>query len=786
MKRIFPFLLGILLIAGCNKPYLNVDPTNLTFAFKGGERDVTVSANNAWTATVSGDGITVSPMSGAGDATVTVSVPMVGASGTVSGTITFQSEGLTVTVNVKQDKESDLAIIKRVLNDFENATGYRPEQEYKSGELRLWIWKTDALKGEIPESFGDLGEMLVEVIFDAAGLVGTLPDSFRKMTKLRKLIIRYTGMTSLPDVFGDMKELNDVHIIDNEEMTGSLPESLGSSPALESLVVYGNSFTGDLPASWGKLGRKLDIGENCLSGVVPDSFLAANDSEWLMMNVLWQKEGFGFDLSSLDFHGWQWWPKDQIQDIDGNSFSFDDVIKKNKYTVYIFWADWCPFSKELMPQLRDYYNKYHDDGLEVIATIALDSISRWKDLERQRQEVMTKGYDKWYNYYFPLLGETDFYPSKTPTAEVYDSNGMIVFSSQYKYPDPFRDRFGKTASTDLIPFLETLFGPAEEPDPYISTDYSMDGKYLTLQQASVGKGINLVFMGDAYVDREMTWTYETVLKDAVEEFFSIEPYKSFRDRFNVYIVYAVSPKGQIGNGNVTALSTAFGGGTYVQCDDEKCFDYALGIPGITGRENLTVCVLANTKRSCGTTSLYESLQSGIAVCSSIGNNRELFGSTVRHEMGGHGFAFLADEYSQSSSAAPADHIAYYNRLYDSYGWFANVDFTKDPAKIRWSAFLSDNRYKDDVGIFEGGALYSKGTYRPTSNSIMNMNMGDYNAPSRWAIYQRIMKLSGETPTFEAFLQYDEVNRRSGGGIRPPLKAVANRHIERGAPPVIVR
>lgn len=96
--------------------------------------------------------------------------------------------------------------------------------------------------------------------------------------------------------------------------------------------------------------------------------------------------------------------------------------------------------------------------------------------------------------------------------------------------------------------------------------------------------------------------------------------------------------------------------------------------------------------------------------------------------------------------------------FEKYGWYANVDFTSDPEKVHWSAFLSDDRYKDEVGIFEGGALYSKGVWRPTQNSMMNEDAEYFNAPSRWAIYQRIMKLSGEECSFEKFLEYDKVNR----------------------------
>ena len=35
--------------------------------------------------------------------------------------------------------------------------------------------------------------------------------------------------------------------------------------------------------------------------------------------------------------------------------------------------------------------------------------------------------------------------------------------------------------------------------------------------------------------------------------------------------------------------------------------------------------------------------------------------------------------------------------------------------------------------------------------------GYFNAPSRWAIYQRIMKLAGEECKFEDFLAYDKKN-----------------------------
>ena len=42
--------------------------------------------------------------------------------------------------------------------------------------------------------------------------------------------------------------------------------------------------------------------------------------------------------------------------------------------------------------------------------------------------------------------------------------------------------------------------------------------------------------------------------------------------------------------------------------------------------------------------------------------------------------------------------------------------------------------------------------------MMNQNVEFFNAPSRWAIYKRIMELSGGTATFSKFLEYDAINR----------------------------
>ena len=664
-----------------------------------------------------------------------------------------------------------------------------------NGRIERLLFNKFGLKGEIPESLGELTELEEFYLSDEKGITGCLPDSFRNLTKLKTLSIDNTSMTSLPDLFEGMKELNYVFIFYNKQMTGPLPESLGNSEKLQTFTLPDNAFTGTIPASWARLldGETTQLQWNHLSGEIPGTILQAKGEQlaWRLAHILQQEEGYGFDISNIDIPGY--WPKGNVTGFDGKSFTFAEVVSQNEYTVYLNWATWCPYSAVLMPSVKEYYEKYRQDGLEIIATVWHPENHDFSDSEKALEEktIYEKGYDQWYNFFYkPYYGVMSIC-HLVPTAEVYDKNGNVLFSSVYFMPDPVRKRYGsyegeKSAFDDLIPFLETLLGPADAP-VYESNDFSQDGKVLTLQKASVGKGINIVFLGDGYSDKDMAagGVYETLMQQAMDEFFAIEPYKTFRNRFNVYAVKAVSKHDRIGEGYTTALGSTFGNGTEVKGDLTKCYEYALKVPGITDTKNLLIPVMVNTRRNAGTAYMSESLQSSVAFFSSFGNHSDAFSAILQHEAGGHGFAFLADEYVSYDNAVPAEIVDEYNRLYNAYGWYSNVDFTNNPSKIRWSAFLSDTRYEKEVGVYEGGALYSSGVWRPSANSMMNEDAPYFNAPSRWAIYKRIMELSGETASFDKFLEYDAVNR--GNKVSP--KALQTRptgKAHHSAPPTVIR
>ena len=903
MKRFLSFLavLGLVLTQACKpetpvEPTLSVSPNSLSFAAEGGSQTINVSAGQAWTASVTGAGFSISPSSGKGNGTVTVTAKEATSTESVSGSVTFKSESLSATVSLSQagktptektvltvgepnmvpaeggsvllpveyntdytveveaSAKSWITIIRTravsngqielsiAKNEGNERTGkitvtdkrgdispievtiVQPQNEmvaiyaildkvYEALDGRYWrvawvpgeTWpgfiyddendrislsfQSLGLKGEIPECIGELGDRLYSLSIDQEpGLTGTLPDSFRNLTGLDYLNIRGTGMTSLSDVFSGLTALNTVQITGNDSMTGPLPESLGSSPALTKLHVGSNRFTGGLPESWAKHADILYAFNNCLTGKVTPFFADKEKAKAFVVNGnLWQKDGYGFDISDVEIPGCKSWPEYEpdgqktVENFDGKTFTFEDVIAKNKYTLYLSWTPWDPYSRWMMPALKDLYEKCHQDGFEIIATVKVDQdFSPWWDKEGIKATVQEKGYDQWYNFHWWASAGI---PMTVPTAEVYDSEGNVLFSSFSDYPDPVRNRFGRTASTELIPFLESVL----KPKTYESTDYSKDGAVLTLQTATVGNGVNVVFMGDAYTDKDMGagGLYETVMNQAMEEFFSIAPFNAFRDRFNVYAVKVVSKNEKVGSGYVTALDTEFGNGTEVSCNTDKCNGYAL--KAVSSTENLLTVVMIHDSGYRGMALMSQSMQSGIAFVSTEGYDPDWYGNTIRHEVG-HAFGFLGDEYVSFDSAIPAAKKAEIIDLYDKYGWYPNVDFTSDPEQVHWSSFLTNHTYRNEVGIYEGALLYGQGVFRPSEDSMMRNNVEYFNAPSRLAIFKRIMEISGEGYSLEKFLEYDEAQHIiKAPKLHTPLKAAAapSRHAGQTARPKII-
>lgn len=304
-------------------------------------------------------------------------------------------------------------------------------------------------------------------------------------------------------------------------------------------------------------------------------------------------------------------------------------------------------------------------------------------------------------------------------------------------------------------------------------EYGED-EWLTLQKATKGNkgGINLVFLGDGYDGKDISdGTYLKNIKDEVEYFFGIEPYKTYRNYFNVYTAFPLSIESGIGTVNTIRYSrfeTTFTGGVGLKADYDAIFSYALNAPTVTtGNLNQTLIVIVpNTSDYGGITQMWED-GSAIAFCplSTYVYPLDTRG-VIQHEAGGHGFGKLGDEYIYHNAFIDmcqcfcCEHVNEFNRA-KMYGWYDNLSLTGKMHEVPWSHLIFDDRYSDIVDIYEGGFMHSRGVFRSEQNSCMNNNIPYYSTISRESIVKRIKYYAGETYSFEDFVAND---KREAGDV----------------------
>ena len=325
---------------------------------------------------------------------------------------------------------------------------------------------------------------------------------------------------------------------------------------------------------------------------------------------------------------------------------------------------------------------------------------------------------------------------------------------------------------------------------YTSSDYSQDGQVTRIHSATVGKGIDVVFVGDAFADKDQD-LFNKYVELGKEAFFTEEPFRSTKDRFNIYRIGSVSKNGIIAQeGGDTKFSAQFGDGTYISGDHDAVFRFVQDkMPSVNLKKTI-VFVIVNKAKYAGTCWMFSDNK---AVCYvPLCRDETDYAQTLRHEGCGHGFGKLADEYFYDSMGRiPDDKVTELKQWKVlSYGFYENVDLTSDPNTIAWARFISDSRYSGKVGVYEGGYTYPYGVYRPTDNSIMRYNTGGFNAPSREAIYKKIMKFSeGDAWTYdyETFVAFDAPARSAEAVTRAAAQcaAVDKANFIPLAPPVMV-
>ena len=438
-------------------------------------------------------------------------------------------------------------------------------------------------------------------------------------------------------------------------------------------------------------------------------------------------------------------PKFSLELTSGETLIVDaDYYARNNYTILFQWSDEYT---DFLPTLKALYDRYRGFGLNIVSWTPSDSKTDEYDVEWVVGQVSEDS---------PLSAYNDiYYPvGLYPTVTMFDSTGSLVFSDTVE------------SRGNIVSVVDALFADIVNADLYTSADYSADGTVKCLQSATVGQGIDIVIMGDGFSERMIAGGgYAERMTLAADALFSQAPMSHFRDMFNIYAVDVVSANECYAFNSATALQCQFGEGTLITGDDKRCFDYARKATDAP-LDNLLVVVVLNSDRYAGTTYMYypesDTQGAGAAIAYvPIGKDEQMFTALICHEAVGHGFAKLDDEYTlEGMGAMPLEHKDF-RAPRERYGWLKNTDVYHSHRFVKWSHMLALPRYTSTgLGTYEGGASYATGVYRPTKQSIMNMNIGGFNPPSREAIYCRIHSIAYGPIwqyDFDGFLNYDFVN-----------------------------
>lgn len=296
-----------------------------------------------------------------------------------------------------------------------------------------------------------------------------------------------------------------------------------------------------------------------------------------------------------------------------------------------------------------------------------------------------------------------------------------------------------------------------------------DGDVVTVQRASKGAGVDLVFMGDCFDAKDIVeGKYLDGVNEAIGYFFAVEPYKTYRDYFNVYTVFGLSPDSGVGDVN-TIREAKFGsqygwqGSGTIAPDETVCFEYACKVPTVSESKigKTLIVMIENTEEYDGITYMWGD-GSAIALCPMSRDEYPYdFRGIVQHEAGGHGFGKLGDEYIYHNEFIQTckcpdgcPHLEEFN-INKSLGWYENLSLTGNMYDVPWSHLIFDPEFSNLVDIYEGGYMHARGVFRSEPNSCMNNNIPYFSAISRETIVKYIKRYAGETFSFEEWKANDK-------------------------------
>ena len=397
----------------------------------------------------------------------------------------------------------------------------------------------------------------------------------------------------------------------------------------------------------------------------------------------------------------------------------------------------------------------------------------------------------------------------------FDSEGRVLSRHSYKTLPLTRSRI-----TDLGTIQ--LSGSFGAPDPNVI-------EYMHHSKGS--RSVCLAVVAEGFTASEQD-KFVQLAGSAVDMLFATEPYKTYKDYFNVYLMKAVSNESGAsetdGNGTVTLKRDTFFGARWettsyndMESDHDKVWGFVSARcpeiqSGLMTIDEVPVAMIINDARYGGRCTVSsqgrcvahvpytysggpiswgfpdivaddDASQNGAhytttAERNALGYSKGDWRNTFLHEFGGHAFARLLDEYwygtSYSTGTTIQQHFWEVPYGLNISGTYASVPWQADLLDNLGSLVAADERYSR-LGRFQGGGEMIMNRWRCEKISCMIDNRQYFSAWQRELIVKRIMTLAGESFSLSDFLDKDvtidpvrDGARSAAGSVLPATAAIS--------------
>jgi len=293
-----------------------------------------------------------------------------------------------------------------------------------------------------------------------------------------------------------------------------------------------------------------------------------------------------------------------------------------------------------------------------------------------------------------------------------------VFHESVRIPCPERPVQVKISRRNRENVFETVSDFVIDPEDFhIRTEkkYHYFRKRTLLKNGPPSEKVDICILADGYRSDQIHKLREDAAR-LVDVLFSVEPFKSRKDDFNVRLIESVSeesgvddPREEVYRDNILDLTfNSLELDRYmVDADNSMVHDIAARVPYDR------IILIANEDKYGG---------GGIFnFYSSCTVDNEHSDYVFVHEFG-HSFAGLADEYYSSD-------VTYNDEMYPRgvEPWEPNITALQDPAEIKWGDLIDedtpvptpdDSTWAGVTGCFEGAGYSAKGLYRSSRDCIM--------------------------------------------------------------------